>query len=222
MPARPPSPADPRPAKRRDHQLGVPQHFDVRPCHQRHRGPDRSLPVEQVRRNVHRRLSVHPNARRWGDPLRHWGDRNEHRADRHWRRNERRAPSVDQRNRSDHLGYRTCLREPRACRLGLLGGHRELLDGHRGFRNEVQSPPGDHSNARRGRAGRQIGRDVSHALRRRLPSRLTPTRDVRLGSGMDQKLGGVASRQPIGPDGGQNPRTLPENEKRTPEGVLFL
>jgi hypothetical protein len=112
--------------------------------------------------------------------------------------------------------------EPRDGHLGPRDEHRELRVGHHEFRIETQRLPDDHPSARLSRLGRPFGRDESHAARRRLPSRMLPTMDVRLGSGRDQKLGGVASRQPIGPYGGQNPMGLPENEKRTPEGVLFL
>ena len=185
-PARPPSPVDPRPATRHglqlgDHQLGARRHCGELLCHQHHRGPDRSHPVEQERQNVDRFLSGNPSVRRRGDPPRYRGDR-----------------------------------------IELLVGHRGLLVGHRGPRTGEQHLPDDRSNARLERLGRPFRRDESHEECRRLPSRMIPTRDVRLGSGKDLKLGGVASRQPIGPDGGQNPRTLPENEKRTPEGVLFL
>jgi hypothetical protein len=61
-----------------------------------------------------------------------------------------------------------------------------------------------------------------HEQRRHLLLRRTPMRDDRLGSAMDQKMGGEALRQPIGRWRGQNPETLPENEKGTPEGALFI
>ena len=219
-PDHPPSPVGPRPGTHHDHQTGEHQtgdrqHCGERPCHQRRRGPDRNLPVEQERQNVHRFLSGHLTVRRRGDPPRYRGGRNVPRSDRHWSRNEHRDWSIDQR-------IRTSRREVQVGCLEPLGDHRERRAGHHEHRTEAQPLPGGHSSDRRGRQDRQLGRDASHEERRRLPWRMIPTRDVRLGSGTDQKLGGVASRQPIGPDGGQNPETLPENEKRTPEGVLFV
>jgi len=107
-------------------------------------------------------------------------------------RDVRRDSSVRHENRCDQMSQLTCRPRPRASRP------------------DVQP-----------RAARSRLRDQSE-LPMGLLSRRHPMRDGRLGSEVNQMKGGVASQQPIGQRRGQNPVNLPENEKRTPEGVLFI
>lgn len=99
----------------------------------------------------------------------------------------------------------------------------ERQDDHHGNRDVLLPRWADHSTLPHEGRGRRIGQDATHHwVRRNVPERRIPLWDDLHGDAMNQKLGGEACRQPIGRSRGQNPWTLPENEKRTPEGVLFL
>ena len=90
--------------------------------------------------------------------------------------------------------------------------HHARLDAHHAKRvcptRRWTARPGDRSHA--GQEHQSGSNENPHEVRWNFLSRRNPRRDDRLGSAMDQKLGGVAWQQPIWRNGGQNPERLPE------------